>query len=140
MGDRYCVGFTGYDEKDNPERRVWLYSHWGGSDRHNEIGQAIEAARGRWTDPTYATRIAISSIVADGWKEETGYGIEAGPECLTHVEYGAFLVNWSDKTVTEFDYVGFGEDEWSTPLGSVVAVCSFDDFMAGHSRVPEEAR
>jgi len=137
MGDRYCVGFTGFDEKDNPERRVWLYSHWSGSDRHSEIGRAIEAARPRWTDPTYATRIAISNIVGDGWKGETGFGIEAGPCCLTHVEYGAFLVNWSDKTVTEFDYVHFAEDE--NTLGSPLAVRSFDDFMAGRSRVPEEA-
>jgi len=130
MGDRYCVGFTGFDETDNTERRVWLYSHWGGSDRHREIALAIEKARPRWSDPTYATRIAISTIVGDGWKDETGFGIEAGPRCLTHVEYGAFLVDWSAKTVTDFDYMRHGEDEDS--LGSVFSVTPFDTFTATH--------
>lgn len=104
MGDRYTVGFTGFDETDNEERRIWLYSHWGGGNRHAEIASAIEAAMPRWSDPTYATRIAISNIVGDSWKEETGFGIEAGPTCLTSVEYGAILVDWSAKTVTEYAY------------------------------------
>lgn len=104
MGDRYTVGFTGFDETDNEERRIWLYSHWGGNVRHAEIARAIEAAMPRWSDPTYATRIAISNIVGDSWKEETGFGIEAGPTCLTSVEYGAILVDWSAKTVTEYAY------------------------------------
>lgn len=136
MGDRYCVGFTGFDENDSAERRVWLYSHWGGSDRHNEIAQAIEKARPRWSDPTYATRIAISTIVGDYWKEETGFGIEAGPRCFTHVEYGAFLVNWRLQIVEEFAYERPSDDDNS--LGSPTAVWSLDDFVAG--RVFEGAK
>jgi len=132
MGDRYCVGFTA--ESNNKERRVWLYSHWGGSDRHTEIAQAIEKARPRWSDDSYSTRIAISTIVGDYWKEETGFGIEAGPRCTTHTEYAPLLVNWSDQTVTEFNDLGFDFD--SEP--QVVAVYSFDDFLSG--RVFEEVK
>jgi len=132
MGDRYCVGFTGFrdDDIENPERRVWLYSHWGGDARHSEIATAIEKARPRWSDPTYATRIAISTIVADGWKEETGFGIEAGPRCLTGVEYGAILVDWSAKTVTEFAYGGWVKDETDEAIATVTP---FDEFTAKHA-------
>lgn len=124
MGDRYTVGFTGFDEADNEERRIWLYSHWGGSDRHAEIARAIDAAKPRWSDPTYATRIAISNIVGEQWKNETGFGIEAGPRCLTSVEYGAILVDWFAKTVTEYAYLR-GEE-----LGEVVNEWPLDGFLS----------
>jgi hypothetical protein len=133
MGDRYAVGFTGFEESDNEERRVWLYSHWGGNVRHAEIARAIEAATPRWSDPTYATRIAISSIVGDSWKEETGFGIEAGPFCLTHVEYGALLVNWHERTVSEFSY------NRGTELGHCVNTWDLDAFVWEFLKVKVEA-
>jgi hypothetical protein len=103
MGDRYVVGFR--DTKDTPP--VWLYSHWGGSDRLSEIANAIEKARPRWSDSSYATRIAISSIVGDSWGEETGFGISAGGRDFTYPDYDdVHLVTWSDRTVVVQDIDG----------------------------------
>lgn len=124
MGDRYCVGFTA--DNNNDERRVWLYSHWGGNVRIQEVAEAIQKARPRWSDDSYATRIAISTIVGDGWNSETGWGIEAGPRCTIHTEYSPLLVNWSDQTVSELTDLGFDFD--SEP--EVIAVYSFDDFCS----------
>jgi hypothetical protein len=128
MGDRYTVGFTGFEESDNEERRVWLYSHWGGNDRYAEISRAIKAAHLRWEDPTYATRIAISHIVADQWQSEYGFGIEAGPYCLTHVEYNPILVDWNECTVSEF-MQGDGQE-----LGPCVNKWDFDAFVWEHTK------
>lgn len=128
MGDRYTVGFTGYEESDNEERRVWLYSHWGGDDRYAEISRAIKAAHPRWDDPTYATRIAISHIVADQWQSEYGFGIEAGPYCLTHVEYNPILVDWHERTVSEF-MRGDGQE-----LGPRVNKWDLDAFVWEHTK------
>lgn len=125
MGDRYTVGFTG-DETNNIDRRVWLYSHWGGSDRYAEIARAIKAAHPRWQDPTYATRMAISYIVADNWQSEYGYGIEAGPYCLTCVEYNPILIDWNERTVTEY---GLRDQR---QLGSVIDKWDFDAFVWEH--------
>jgi hypothetical protein len=105
---------------------VWLYSHWGGNVRLQDIAGAITKAEPRWSDDSYATRIAISTIVGDGWNEETGWGIEAGPHCTIHTEYPPLLVNWTHQTVTEFADRGFDFD--TEP--EVVAVYSFDQFCS----------
>jgi hypothetical protein len=124
MGDRYCVGFTA--DNNNDERRVWLYSHWDGSVRIQQVAEAIQKARPRWSDDSYSTRIAISTIVGDGWNSETGWGIEAGRRCTIHTEYPPLLVNWADQTVSEMTDLGFDFD--SEP--EVIAVYSFDDFCS----------
>ena len=74
MGDRAVIGF----KADKEAIPVFLYSHWGGSDRYLDAQRAIEGARPRWDDPAYATRIGISQIVENYWHEETGFGISAG--------------------------------------------------------------
>ena len=103
MGDRFVVGFR--DTKDTPP--VWLYSHWGGSDRLELLAKAIKAARPRWGDSAYATRIAISSIVGDSWNEETGFGITAGGRDFCFPDYDdVHLVTWSDRTVVVQDIDG----------------------------------
>jgi len=101
MGDRFVVGFC--DTKDTPP--VWLYSHWGGSERVETIADAIQKAQPRWTDPSYATRIAISSIIGEDWSRETGFGISAGTQDFFYLglqpDYDdVHLVTWADKTVT----------------------------------------
>lgn len=97
MGDRMVVGFQA--DKDTPP--VWLYSHWGGHSRVADIASAVEAARPRWSDPAYATRIAISQIVGDAWSGELGFGISAGDRNFCLPDYDeVHLVDWSKKTVT----------------------------------------
>lgn len=126
MGDRYCVGFTGFDDdgQDSKHSRVWLYAHWGGGDRYRDIADAISLATPRHGDATYATRIAISHLVGDSWKAETGWGIEPGEVCRTHVEYDPLLVNWHTKTVTE----------WSSSdrekLGTLMYTWTFKEWLA----------
>jgi hypothetical protein len=111
MGDRFVVGFR--DTEETPT--VWLYSHWGGSDRVELIADAIGKARPRWNDPGYATRIAISRIVGDSWNEELGFGITAGGRDFYHPDYDdVHVVTWSDRTVVvqtldgEIDLASFG--------------------------------
>jgi hypothetical protein len=111
MGDRYVVGFR--DTKETPI--IWLYSHWGGFNRVNEIAEAIEKAQPRWNDPAYATRIAISSIIGDSWNRETGFGISAGGRDFVGPDYDdVHVITWSDRTVVvqtlggERDLVNFG--------------------------------
>ena len=106
MGDRYVVGFR--DTKDTPP--VWLYSHWGGSDSVSQIATAISIARPRWGDTAYATRIAISSIVGDSWREETGFGITAGGRDFCQPDTDVVhLITWSDETVVVQDITGVHE-------------------------------
>lgn len=74
MGDRRNVLVQG-EPGDKP--LVVLYTHWGGSDLPSTLADALDRGRGRWTDPTYLTRIIFSEMIKDEVLGETGYGIEA---------------------------------------------------------------
>jgi hypothetical protein len=41
-----------------------------------KLADAVIAARPRWTDTSYATRIAISQLIGDQWNMETGWGLQ----------------------------------------------------------------
>jgi hypothetical protein len=96
MGDRAVIGF----KADSASVPVFLYSHWGGSDRYKDAQRAITAAAPRWNDTAYATRIGISQIVENYWAEETGFGISAGHNSFSTPDYDdVILITWEDKLV-----------------------------------------
>jgi hypothetical protein len=53
-----------------------------------DLAYAIAKASPRWDDISYATRIMISQLIGDSWKNETGYGLFAdaigGEESYEH--------------------------------------------------------
>lgn len=87
---------------------VWLYSHWGGDTKANDLALALEHAEPRWGDVSYAMRMVISYLMKDNLMGDTGYGIssyEAGEE-----SYEPISVNFSTNTVNYQDIVyTFGE-------------------------------
>lgn len=92
MGSR-----TNFEIKDQ-EGSIWLYSHWGGDSKMSDLAYALEAARPRWYDTSYAVRIVVSQLIGDYWKGELGFGLstyQAGEE-----SYEPVCVNFVDKTVS----------------------------------------
>ena len=71
MGDRANFGFV----QPNGNTIV-LYGHWAGRNMLGRLADAVIAARPRWTDSSYATRIAISQLIGDQWNMETGWGLQ----------------------------------------------------------------
>ena len=115
MGDRFVVGFR--ETRKSPT--MYLYSHWGGSDRHRAIAEAIEAAQPRWGDAPYATRIAVSSIVGHDWERETGFGLSVGTFCMPDYS-DVVIVTWDEHRVDIVD---------DNDVESVRATMSFFDYM-----------
>jgi hypothetical protein len=70
MGDRANFGF-----RQSNENVVFLYGHWAGHGMLEKLADAVTAARPRWTDESYATRIAISHLVGEDWNQELGWGL-----------------------------------------------------------------
>ena len=70
MGDRANFVFV----QPNGETIV-LYGHWAGHNMLAKLADAVIAARPRWNDNSYATRIAISQLIGDQWNMETGWGL-----------------------------------------------------------------
>jgi hypothetical protein len=116
MGDRFVVGFR----ETKQSEPIWLYSHWGGSERTLDIAKALEQSQPRWSDASYATRIAISQIVGSHWEDETGFGVSAGGRNFTYPDYDdVHVITWSDRTV-----------ETQTIEGQTTGRISFEGFLS----------
>lgn len=123
MGDRAVIGF----KADKDAVPVFLYSHWGGSDRYRDLQRALTAAQPRWNDAAYATRIAISQIVENYWSEETGFGISAGENSFCTPDYDDVpVVIWSERKIVIVD----ASDSTKSHTNMLPQAMSFDDFLA----------
>ena len=120
MGDRANFGF-----KDRKGNTVFLYGHWAGHRMLENLANAVEVARPRWTDESYATRIAISNLVGDEWKSETGWGISVNQ--LADNEHKVPVIDWSNATFTLME-----ED-----LQTVVFTSSLESFVNKYSQLEE---
>jgi len=120
MGDRANFGF-----KDRKGETVFLYGHWAGHRMLENLANAVEAARPRWTDESYATRIAISHLINDEWKSETGWGISVNQ--LADNEHKVPIINWAAKTFTLM------EEDLITEVFSI----SLESFVNKYSQLEE---
>lgn len=98
MGDRANFGFV----QPNGHTIV-LYGHWAGHQMLGKLADAVIAARPRWNDSSYATRIAISNLVADQWNMETGWGLYVNE--IGDNEHKIAVIDWDQQT--------FSLHEWS---------------------------
>lgn len=71
MGDRANFGFKTGDNT------VFLYGHWAGHEMLANMARALKRIKdaGRIDDPSYATRIGISEILGESWKDDYSWGI-----------------------------------------------------------------
>lgn len=60
--------------------RLNLYSHWGETERFVNLAHALNAAKPRWSDESYAARIIVSNLIGPQWDQETGFGLWASSE------------------------------------------------------------
>ena len=91
MGDRANFGFV----QPNGQTIV-LYGHWAGHNMLGKLADAVIAARPRWSDESYATRIAISHLIGDQWNMETGWGLQVNS--IGDNEHKIAVINWKDQT------------------------------------------
>lgn len=87
---------------ENNDATVDLYSHWGGREACPTLANALNAARPRFNDHEYATRIAICAIINESdTDDETGFGFNASRG--EFVEFETIIVDWARSTVTFAD-------------------------------------
>ena len=65
-------------------------------DRQRQAARAGIKARPRWSDPAYATRIAISQLIGDQWNMETGWGLHVNE--ISDNEHKIAIVDWEQQT------------------------------------------
>ena len=91
MGDRANFGFV----QPNGNTIV-LYGHWAGHQMLGRLADAVIAARPRWNDTAYATRIAISQLITDDWNSETGWGLHVNE--IADNEHKIAIVDFNQQT------------------------------------------
>jgi len=126
MGDRTNTVFRMADGSD-----VVLYQHWGGSEMMSSLAAAIYAARSRWHDESYCTRIIISHLIGNDWNQEYGYGIST---YIMDNEHSIPVIDFSDRTVALYDF------EWENGYGRCLLKnqkfrMPFEDFVKRFSKV-----
>ena len=81
------------------ESKVFLYTHWSGSDLPDTIKAALKRGTDRWTDGQYLARILFCEMIGGDIASTTGFGIssvigDGGTD---------ILINVDDQTVCEAD-------------------------------------
>lgn len=87
---------------DNPAQNINVYAHWDGDQSVGILQHAVSKAmpRIKMGDMSYATRIIIDNLTADGRDSETGYGIYMGEEITHEEQYETKEVNLVNKTIS----------------------------------------
>lgn len=122
MGDRANVGI-----RTSNHNTIFMYLHWGGSDRHEILANAISHAMVRDGDESYFTRILVSRVVDTDWNKDTGVGMAINELPSSGDGYDIPVYDYVDKTISIY-----GED-WENGRGLAIysdEVYDRDEYLA----------
>jgi hypothetical protein len=88
--------------KDGTDSSVVLYSHWGQTEWQRDLAMAMEHAKPRLSDTSYATRMIVSYLMQDCILDETGFGIYAiNNNGSMDLGEQTVVVDFVNKTITD---------------------------------------
>jgi hypothetical protein len=126
MGDRANIGI-----RTSNNNTIFIYLHWGGSERHEILAKAISHAMVRDGDESYFTRILVSRIVDTEWDKETGVGMAINELPTMGDGYDIPIYSYVDKTISIY------EEDWGNGIGGVVDYASEvydrDEYLAKYA-------
>jgi hypothetical protein len=129
MGDRANFGF-----KQSNDETIVLYGHWAGHEMLANLAEAVETARPRWTDESYATRIVISNLVGDNWHELTGWGLTVNN--ILDNEHKIPVIDWRSGTFSLHEEASWEEDtKVRGMMDEPMFTMTLDSFINKYSRV-----
>lgn len=106
MGDRRNIELV-YNSKDEygQTRRVYLYTHWRGSELPTIVANTLNSKQGRnrWNDPSYLARIIFTNMMKNGINDdgETGFGISPNQGDYNHAN---IIIDLDEQTVDGFSF------------------------------------
>jgi hypothetical protein len=126
MGDRANIGI-----RTSNNNTIFLYLHWGGSDRHEILARAISHAMVRDGDESYFVRILTSRIIDTDWDKETGVGMAINELPTMGDGYDIPVYNYVDKTISIY------EEDWEEGIGGIALetfeVYDRDEYLARYA-------
>lgn len=88
--------------------KVYLYTHWAGSELPEIVKAAMQRGKGRWRDAPYLTRIIFSEMVKGDILGETGAGIWSSnmdsehPDILIDIDTQTVSIGEEKRTFVQF--------------------------------------
>lgn len=123
MGDRANIVVQYGDGQ-----RIFLYSHWSGTEMPEILRQGLLRGKPRWSDESYLARILFCEMVQGSVLDVTGYGIAPYP-CDN--DYPLLLVDPKKQQVrvTPYHHDKWGKDDafdWDNPY----VTFTFEEFVS----------
>lgn len=90
------------------ESKVYLYTHWTGSELPEVLKSALRRGKSRWDDGQYLARIIFCEMVKGQEMDETGFGIsstigDGGTDITVNVDDQKVIDKKGvEKTFTEY--------------------------------------
>lgn len=94
MGDRANMGI-----KTSDGNIIFIYLHWGGTERHQIVANAIAHAMNRDGDESYFTRIFVSRVIDTDWNQYTGAGMLVNKLPSSGDGYDVPIYDYTNKKV-----------------------------------------
>lgn len=145
MGDR---GVIGVRNDHDPEKVVYIYTHWGGTGLAHDL-QAALAKRWRWDQRDYLTRIIYDTMASGEHGTETGFGIGTDyslpeyPQLI--IGTGENIEIWTynqDRKIGDISFENFlalsDIDEWWREINSRPTYDAFLDLTVENGEPPDE--
>lgn len=104
MGDRANFAFV-----QPSGDTIVLYGHWAGHEMLTKLADAVTKARPRWNDTSYATRIAISSLIGHEWSQEIGWGLHVNE--IGDNEHKIAVVDFNQQTFSLHETAPFNDKD-----------------------------
>jgi hypothetical protein len=92
MGNRANLGL-----KIDNDNTIVLYQHWAPEHLMRQYANALREAMPRWHDPYYGSRIVMSQIIGDDWKQEYGYGLTVNQ--ISDNEHHVVIIDFTKQQV-----------------------------------------
>lgn len=90
-----------------PSSSVVLYSHWGQDSWQPDLAEALQHARPRINDASYATRMIVSYLIQHNILDETGFGLYAISGTNYDLGEQTVIIDLVNKTVIDMHPVEF---------------------------------
>ena len=84
---------------------LYVYTHWDGRSFPDMARAAVLAAKPRWNDTSYATRIIVDQLTKQGRDQEYGYGLLLVPaaEDSYNANEPSIIIDLVNQAITVFD-------------------------------------
>jgi hypothetical protein len=126
MGNRTIVGL-----QENAEApTLYVYLHWSKyPDGLQDAQKALDHARPRWNDYSYATRMVVSHLTDGCYPSDTGSGLSIDNYVDPDYDLWA-VINWDKQQVVIWkgEHTHVGNDYQRQP-DQVIKTMTFDDFL-----------